>query len=156
MKQNRTKGRILAVIQFSLLIAIIVSAIIEYTHHHRGSSLVIQIVSYILLGFGIILVVITLFEFKQPMTPNPVPLDNQQLRTGGIYSFVRHPMYLSVLLILFGGTLYMAAYYTLVLDAAAVIFLVYKIGFEEKMLLEKFPSYKDYQLKTKKLLPFIF
>lgn len=156
MKQSRTKGRILAAIQFLLLLLIITSALIEYTHHHRGTSLVIQIISFILLGIGIILAVLTLFEFKQPMTPNPVPLDNQQLRTGGIYSLVRHPMYLSVLLMLFGGTLYMSAYYTLVLDAAALIFLVYKIGFEEKMLIEKFSSYKEYQLKTKKLIPFIF
>lgn len=156
MISNRTKGRILAAIQFVLLIIIIAHAIIESTRHNYSYSPVIYLLSIIFLVVGLISVILTLIEFKQMMTPNPVPLDNAQLRTGGIYSIIRHPMYFSVILLLTGGILYLRAYFTLVLDVAAVIFLIYKIGFEEKMLLEKFPSYKDYQSKTKRLFPFIY
>jgi len=50
----------------------------------------------------------------------------------------------------------MKAYYTLVLDMAAIIFLIYKIGFEERMLVKRYPEYKAYQSGTKKLIPFIY
>ncbi len=152
----RTKGRILAVIQFTLLFLIAVFAFIENTFLERNYSSFIYIISLILLVSGLASAVFTLTEFKQYMTPNPVPLDNAQLRTGGIYSVVRHPMYLSVILLIIGGTLFLRAYCTLVFDAAAIIFLLFKIGFEEKMLCEKYPEYPAYRMKTKKIIPFIY
>jgi protein-S-isoprenylcysteine O-methyltransferase Ste14 len=156
MKSNRTKGRTLASIQFVLLFLIIASAIIEKTHHEGRYSVVINVISIALMIIGIVTLIMTIIEFRQYMTPNPVPLDNAQLRTGGIYSFVRHPMYLSVILLAMGGTLYLKAYLTLALDMIAILFLIYKISFEEKMLTEKYAYYKEYQKKTKKLIPFIF
>ena len=156
MKLNRTKGRILAAIQFILLFLIIVSALIEHTHHNRGFSAVINLISIILIVVGLITAALTLIEFRQYMTPNPVPLDNALLRTNGIYSVVRHPMYLSVILLVIGGTLYLQAYLTVIPDMIAIIFLIYKISFEEKRLNEKYPEYAEYQKKTKKLIPFIF
>lgn len=152
----KTKGRILAVIQFVILVIIFAHAFTERTRHQYEYSAVIYIISLVLIAVGIISVIFTLIEFKQIMTPNPVPLDNQQLRTGGIYSLVRHPMYFSVILLLTGGALYLQAYFTLIFVFIAVIFLIYKIRFEERMLLEKFPSYKEYQTKTKRLFPFIY
>jgi len=156
MKSKRLKGRVLASIQFVLLFLIISSALIEHTHHERRYSETVNIISIVLIVTGLITAALTLIEFKQYMTPNPVPLDNAHLRTGGIYSFVRHPMYLSVILLILGGTLYLGAYLTLVLDLIAVIFLVFKISFEEKMLAAKYTAYDDYKKKTKKLIPFIF
>jgi len=156
MKSNRTKGRLLAAIQFTLLLVIFISAFFESNHFKRPTPEVITIISIVLLITGVISTLFTLIAFNQYMTPNPVPLDNAQLRTSGIYSVVRHPMYLSVLILLIGGTLYLHAYFTLLLDIIAMLFLVYKINFEEKMLLEKFPEYKLYQSETKKLLPFIY
>ena len=156
MKSNRTKGRLLAAIQFALLAIIIVSALIDRTQHNHGFYGVINLIAITLIFIGLVSVALTLIEFRQVMTPNPFPLQNAQLRTHGIYSVVRHPMYLSVIILIVGGTLYLQSYCTLNMDIIAVLFLVYKINFEEKMLLEKFPGYKTYQSETKKLLPFIY
>lgn len=156
MKKNRKKGRVLATIQFTLLIVIFVSAYIEKTHYEHPAQEIITIISIVLLITGVVSTLLTLIEFNQYMTPNPVPLDNALLRMGGIYSVVRHPMYLSVVILLIGGTLYIRAYITLILDLLAILFLVYKINFEEKMLVEKYDAYREYQKKTKKLLPFIY
>jgi protein-S-isoprenylcysteine O-methyltransferase Ste14 len=156
MKQSKIKGRILATIQFVLLFFIIVSAFLEKNYYNHGYSEIINLMSILLIFIGLVAVILTLIEFKQYMTPNPVPLENAHLRTGGIYSIVRHPMYLSVILMIIGGTLYMKAYHTLFLDMAAIIFLIFKIGFEEKMLVERYPEYKIYRSATKKLIPFIY
>jgi protein-S-isoprenylcysteine O-methyltransferase Ste14 len=101
-------------------------------------------------------VLIALFTFKQRVTPNPVPLDTAKLRTNGIYGIIRHPMYSSVIFFIIGFTLFERAYFTFLLNIGVVFFLAAKIKFEEKQLKEKFPEYKLYQSKTKKLIPFIY
>ena len=83
--------------------------------------------------------------------------ENHTLITHGIYKYIRHPGYLSDLLIFIGLALAMnnliPIIFILLTFAAAY---TYRILTEEKMLIEIFGSqYKEYQKSSKLLIPFI-
>ncbi len=154
--ENIKTGRVLVFLQFLLAAIVIALTLIESLLTHRQEITEVKIISIVLIILGIAAVIAALITFNQRVTPNPVPLETAKLRTNGIYGYIRHPMYFSVILFLIGFTLYERAYYSFFLNIIVVIFLVFKIKFEEIELGKHFPDYKLYQAKTKKLLPFIY
>jgi protein-S-isoprenylcysteine O-methyltransferase Ste14 len=86
-------------------------------------------------------------EFKQ----------GHQLIESGPYHFVRHPIYSSILLMLFGAALTVNRFISL---ASLVLFFAgffIKLKQEERLLLRHLPAgYPAYKARTKMLLPFVF
>lgn len=87
------------------------------------------------------------------LTPTPVPRDGGELRTDGPYAQVRHPIYTGVLLIVVGITVRTGSAVGLVLAAVTVGFFHGKVAFEERLLAERFPSYRDYAAGTPRFVP---
>ena len=85
----------------------------------------------------------------------PVTLrENVKLVTTGPYQYVRHPIYLGLLLGLFGTTLVMGLWWLLVF---VTVYLIYCSVKEEQLLGKQFPDdYPNYKATTKMLIPFIF
>ena len=78
-----------------------------------------------------------------------------KLVTAGPYRFIRHPMYACVILCVSGAAFYRnhpANYLGLVLVMTAVTLKAHK---EERLLLEKFPDYKNYMQRTSRFIPWI-
>jgi protein-S-isoprenylcysteine O-methyltransferase Ste14 len=74
--------------------------------------------------------------------------------TGGAFRFVRHPLYLGVLLFYLGLTLATASLLSLVVFAAIFIFYNYIAGYEEKLLEARYgEAYKEYKARTGKWVP---
>ncbi|NTW48955.1 MAG: isoprenylcysteine carboxylmethyltransferase family protein [Chlorobiales bacterium] len=80
------------------------------------------------------------------------------LVTTGIYGVVRHPVYLSYLVLFFGGCLLLQSLWGLVLLlVAGGITFGNHIRVEEAMLEKKFGAeFLGYKKKTKKLIPFLY
>jgi protein-S-isoprenylcysteine O-methyltransferase Ste14 len=77
--------------------------------------------------------------------------------TTGLYSVVRHPMYLGVLIMYLPTPLALGSYWGLIPMALLPAALVFRILNEEKVLSENLEGYKEYCLKTKyRLLPYIW
>ncbi len=74
----------------------------------------------------------------------------------GPYRLIRHPMYISVILFTIAQLLDKTTYLRALILIVLIVDLIIKIGFEEKMLIEKFPEYQKYIDGTKKLLPYIY
>ncbi|WP_457746878.1 methyltransferase family protein [Sulfurimonas sp.] len=79
-----------------------------------------------------------------------------KLITDGIYGYIRHPMYLSVLLSMLGIALIYFTYYELVLFSILFIVLISKLLYEESLWECHSNEYALYKTKTKRLIPFIF
>jgi len=76
--------------------------------------------------------------------------------TSGPYRFVRHPIYTAVCLFVFAGAL---AHFSLVAAGFALLVLLGSIGrmlCEERLLLQRYPDYADYAVRTRRMCPLVF
>jgi protein-S-isoprenylcysteine O-methyltransferase Ste14 len=79
---------------------------------------------------------------------------NQKLIKSGIYTNVRHPIYLSGLILLLGVALIAGNIYGLLFFILSLIAIVTRIGKEEKELIAKFGrEYEEYAKETPALIP---
>jgi protein-S-isoprenylcysteine O-methyltransferase Ste14 len=102
-------------------------------------------------GLGVLL---SAYSIRTSLTALPLPKEKGQLATGGLYKYVRHPMYTSVLLLSFGIALLSGQGLKYLLVLALCLLFYYKTKYEEKYLSLKYPSYKDYAKHTPRLIPF--
>jgi protein-S-isoprenylcysteine O-methyltransferase Ste14 len=81
----------------------------------------------------------------------------QRVISSGVYGFVRHPLYLGVLLMLAGVPFLTGSLVGLTISLVALLTLVGRIIGEEKMLLEELEGYQAYTRMVKyRLIPFIW
>jgi protein-S-isoprenylcysteine O-methyltransferase Ste14 len=81
----------------------------------------------------------------------------QHVITTGTYGFVRHPLYLGCALMMFGMPLLVGSVVGLVITAFGMAALIYRIGGEEKMMVEELEGYVDYKKKVKyRLVPLVW
>lgn len=74
----------------------------------------------------------------------------------GIYRYIRHPMYSSVLTGMFGVLIAYANIYAAVLYLILFINLLVKMFYEESLWHYKDERYKEYVQNTYRLIPYIF
>ncbi len=111
----------------------------------RYSGLVIAILGFILGG-------IALFQINTKISPFPTPIASSKLHTDGAFALARHPIYTSILAITLGYALYDASIYKLVIGILLVLLFYFKSIYEEQLLLNKFPEYSIYKLKTRRFI----
>ncbi len=83
--------------------------------------------------------------------------DNQKVIDDGLYGVVRHPMYMSTLLLFFSMPLVLGSLISFFIMLAYIPIISKRIKNEEKVLEEGLPGYREYKEKVKyKVLPFIW
>ena len=83
--------------------------------------------------------------------------EGHRLVTSGPYGLVRHPGYLSGIISIIGIALSMGSLLATLASIGSLLLVIWRIGGEEEMLLEAFgDDYRDYQRKTRKLVPLIY
>lgn len=103
-----------------------------------------------------LVLVIAAINLGKNLTPLPCPKDNATLIQGGLYRFVRHPIYFGVLLAALAWLLIFPGAYILLYALALFFLFDIKARREEVWLVERFPDYRDYQARVKKLIPAIY
>jgi len=78
------------------------------------------------------------------------------LVTSGIYAYIRHPMYTSVLVSMFGIVLIYINIFEIVIYLILVLNMLVKMFYEENLWLCKSEEYLLYTKNTKRLIPYIF
>ena len=98
---------------------------------------------------ALIIMLVAIKDLGSNLSPFPRPIVNGNLTTSGIYSFIRHPMYYSLILISFGFFITKLSFYHLFLTISLALIIKLKIILEEKYLNKKFKNYFIYTDKVK-------
>jgi protein-S-isoprenylcysteine O-methyltransferase Ste14 len=97
---------------------------------------------------GVVLFAAGVVALGDALTPLPKPLDDTTLRVGGAYRLVRHPIYGSVLLMAFAGSLLSSPIALIVTALLAVVFEL-KSRHEESMLVMRYADYEAYRRRVR-------
>jgi len=101
----------------------------------------------IIIAFTIMIVSIK--DLGRNLSPFPRPINNSNLVTTGIYRFIRHPMYYSLIFISFGVFITKLSIYYLFLSISLGLIIKLKIALEEQYLNNKFKNYLLYKNEVK-------
>ncbi|MEK6648982.1 MAG: isoprenylcysteine carboxylmethyltransferase family protein [Actinomycetota bacterium] len=125
-----------------------------------NASFGFDVKKFVLIGrvfewLGILGVLASAASLRRSLTAVPLPKTKGKLSTNGLYRFVRHPMYTSVLLLVLGIALLSGNLVKYVLALSLVMLFYFKSVYEEKYLVEKYSDYKAYAEKIPRFIPFM-
>ena len=149
---DKAKGMLLVILQFYFLILLTVFAGTDQTGW--GSlTVAIRVVGLILLVPAVYVVIAGLRGLGKALAANPVPRDEGELVTSGIYARMRHPIYSGLMLaglalVLQSGPMPHVLYWL-----ALVVVLNVKVRFEERLLAAKYAGYHSYAAATPRFIP---
>jgi protein-S-isoprenylcysteine O-methyltransferase Ste14 len=110
----------------------------------------------ILLSAGLILLAVAIFRLGSNLTAVPYPKEQGTLIETGPYRLVRHPMYCGGILIAMGWAFLVHGWLTFGYAVMMFVFFDFKSRREEEWLKAKFPGYRKYQKRVRKLIPFVY
>jgi protein-S-isoprenylcysteine O-methyltransferase Ste14 len=87
------------------------------------------------------------------LTVCPLPNARAELRTDGLYRYVRHPIYSAVILVSVARTVASGDARQAVVSIALGSLLYGKSSFEERALARRFPDYSAYAARTPRFVP---
>ena len=111
----------------------------------------------VLFTMAMVIALATTYAFRQSkLTVFPEPRRNATLISSGIFAYIRHPYYSSVLLYAAAMLTAHCSYWRLAVAITLLLVIARKMVHEEKLLCQHFPDYAAYRQRTKKLIPFVW
>jgi len=113
-------------------------------------------IGLVLVGAAAVIAVWSLRVQGWSMSIFPAPSQDSPLVRSGPYRFVRHPMYLAVIVGATGLALFALNPFALVAALIFIPFFMSKTGHEEELLMEEYPEYREYRsLVPYRLIPYV-
>ena len=149
-----SKGRIfvanlLVAIQFIALGILLLLALLNISASNHD-YLIFEAIS---ISIGTAVIFFAAYALKPALRVSPIPKENSPFIAVGIYRFLRHPMYLGVILIGFGLAGFANLTVGWIVELALIINLNFKAQFEDAMLREIHDDAWHYQRHTSGILP---
>lgn len=114
---------------------------------------VLRIVGGVPMVIGAVLIIWAFLQQRLNISIFPSPKEEGHLITTGVYKLVRHPIYAGVLFLAFGYAIYEQSFYKIIIAFLLFILFEVKSGYEEQLLIRKYPAYAQYKLNTGKFFP---
>ncbi|MFC1993134.1 methyltransferase family protein [Chloroflexota bacterium] len=153
---SASKLRSYGLLRFFAFESILLLILYNVEHWFRNPFSVLQIISWLLMFASVVIVSSGFYMLRQFGKPKDVIDDTVVLVTQGIYKYIRHPLYSSLILLAWGVFLkdISPLSFTLALIASGLPIAMAKV--EEKDNIQKFgDAYSEYISKTKMFIPFI-
>lgn len=129
---------------------------LDYRYEFSKLPDYIVIIGSVLLLIGYALYIEVMRENEYLLRTIEIEKEQKVVDTG-LYGLVRHPMYLSVILLFLSFPLVLGSLYGFYIFLIFPLVLIIRIRNEEKILVKELKGYSKYKLKVKyKLIPFIW
>ena len=103
---------------------------------------------------GVALGVVSFRALGSALTPTPVPIAGAGLRTTGVYSWVRHPIYSAVLSLTLAALIFAGSWWTWLWGAVIVGFFWGKSRWEDRLLAREYgDQWRSWASRTGALIP---
>jgi protein-S-isoprenylcysteine O-methyltransferase Ste14 len=107
----------------------------------------------VLSALGCLVILIALLQLNTNLSPFPKPKKNANLVTGGIFKYIRHPIYSGIIIFLFFLSLYFASGFKIGILVFLMILFWFKSEYEEEQLCLQYSNYRDYRQDTGRFFP---
>jgi protein-S-isoprenylcysteine O-methyltransferase Ste14 len=149
-----TRGLGWVVGQFTIIALIL---IVGYFDPWRTISSTINLVVGLLCGASATgLLILGFLHLGRNLTPYPKPLNDGELVTSGVYAYMRHPIYVAVIGVVVGYSLFMGSWLAGLGCVILSIWFDQKAAREEAFLRQKFPTYDVYSQSVAKFIPRLY
>ena len=147
---DKNKSNLLVSIQFLLLVVIIGVPLPRF-----GESFPDWVVGVgsVMVWVGLVILALSIFKLGGSLTASPIPKNDSELKTDGLYKWMRHPIYSGLIATGLGLAIESESLLNLLVAVALIALLNYKAKWEESFLLERYPEYRTYMSKTGRFVP---
>lgn len=157
--KSRNDSKSIIFLWIIITCCIITGSIIARRHIWiSGDPAVFEVSGIFVFIIGLIIRWIAIFQLGNLFTIDVAISSSHTLKTDGLYKIMRHPSYLGLGLIIIGLTLLMNNLLSGFIVIIPIFFIInYRIRVEEKALTNEFDEqYRQYKLRVKKIIPFIY
>lgn len=102
---------------------------------------------------GLVVLAAGLVNLGRSATPLPLPVKDGELRSNGLYRYVRHPIYSGVMALAVGSAIPSGNIAIAAAAVALVAWLGTKARWEERRLTSRYPGYSAYAARTPRFIP---
>ncbi len=142
------KSKILVFVQFSIILLMLILPITRTPYFYIGLVIVL---------LGVSIGLLALYKNRlHNFNIRPDIKENSLLITDGIYRYIRHPMYTSVLVTMFGIMTIHISPLEILLYVLLCINMLIKMFYEESLWHSNRTDYLEYSKNTYRLIPYIF
>ena len=145
-------------VKFSLLLYIIAYVIpgLDFRLHWSEVPLWLVVVALVIMIGGYVMFIVVMMQNRYASRIIEIQHEQKLIDTG-LYSVVRHPMYLAATILYLASSLVLGSYYALIPMLLLPFLLAFRIINEEKVLLQGLPGYEAYMKKVKyRMIPLIW
>lgn len=146
MEAKRSKANLLVALQFVALLLLVFNPFSVFREVERIFSLTLYVIAMVILASAAV-------ALGSALTASPIPKDDAELVTRGIYQWIRHPMYTALILIGLGLLIGSFNLFSLIVFTGLVMVLLYKSRYEDHLLANKHRGAAKYQSETGRFFP---
>jgi protein-S-isoprenylcysteine O-methyltransferase Ste14 len=154
--ETRTAQKIIVT---GLVLSLFVMMLFSVFDHRMGWSSVpawVSVIGDVLVVAGLGISMLVVIQNGYAASTVTVEAD-QTLVSGGVYKFVRHPMYVGGVIMMVGIPLALGSYWGLLFVIPGVVILVFRIRDEEKLLAQELAGYREYAQRVRyRLVPYVW
>jgi len=102
---------------------------------------------------GAVVLLVAMVNLGRSLTPLPTPVAHGELRVGGLYRWVRHPIYAGIMALVGGMTVRSGSGWVALASIGLIGWFMMKARWEEHHLARRYPGYATYAARTPRFVP---
>ncbi|MCA2322312.1 isoprenylcysteine carboxylmethyltransferase family protein [Mycobacterium intracellulare] len=154
--EPRTSQKFIITASFLGLFATMVFSALDHRFGWSSVPVWLSLLGDLLVATGLGIAMLVIVQNSYAGATVTVEAD-QTLVSGGLYRFVRHPMYVGNVIMMIGIPLALDSYWGLLFVIPGTIVLALRMFDEEKLLFDELPGYREYAERVRyRLVPYLW